>query len=136
VSEYQDYEFAAVDRPLDARVTRSQPLSRRPSNPRSRASWPPLATCAGLPERTSLRLSRIIAARWWGAVQHRPAGVRTQPDQAGATGEQLGKRAADIWRVQAELGELVGGDPVQLEAVVRPRAVIPSRARDCSTRRA
>ena len=49
--------------------------------------------------------------------------------------EQLGEWAADVGRVEAELGEPVGGDPAQLEAVVqsvRQRSGPDSSARPCT----
>jgi hypothetical protein len=56
------------------------------------------------------------------------------------TGEQRDERVTDVGWEQAELGELVGGDPAQLEAVVGPvrarfRPGQPARPRTADIRK-
>ena len=41
-------------------------------------------------------------------------------DRSGAAGKQIGEGATDVGRVQTKVGELVGRDPAQLVAIVRP----------------
>jgi beta-lactamase family protein len=50
-------------------------------------------------------------------VAHPPSNTS---DRVGAAAQQRREGAADVGRVEAQFGELVRGDPAQLETVVRP----------------